>query len=193
MFKNKKDILFYALFFAFLIFLNTPYGLGTRSKLTQGVTFVKSLVFPPKVNDTGKREALTTYNVSFKGIANADDVNLEDLKGKVVFINHWATWCPPCRAEMPSLHRLYTDYKDKVAFIFLTTDSKNDVEKYYSSKGFDFPTYNLKSRLPEQVNTTSLPATFILDKEGKVSLEEFGPADWNSTKVRETLDELLAE
>jgi len=191
MFKKKKDILFYLAFFAFLIFLNTPYGLGTRAKLTQGITYIKSSIFPPKI--TNERLALSNYNVSFKGINNAQDMSLNDANGKVVFINHWATWCPPCRAEMPSLNKLYTDYKDKVTFIFLTAESKNVVEKYYKAKNFDFPTYNLGSRLPDEINTTSLPATFILDKQGKVTLEEFGASDWNSKKVRETLDQLLAE
>ncbi|NNC69283.1 MAG: TlpA family protein disulfide reductase [Flavobacteriaceae bacterium] len=191
MFKKKKDILFYIAFFAFLIFINTSYGLGTKAKLTQGLTYIKSLLFPPKI--ANERLALSTYNVALKGINNAQNLNLKDAKGKVVFINHWATWCPPCRAEMPSLNNLYADYKNKVTFIFLTDESKNVVEKYYNAKNFDFPTYNLESRLPDEINTTSLPATFILDKQGKVSLEEFGASDWNSVKVRETLDRLLAE
>lgn len=191
--KNRKSLFLNILFLVFVFFLFTPYSLGLRAKLLQGFTYAKGQFFSPKKNDQTNRTSLATYNVSFKGIHNAENTNLESLKGKVVFINHWATWCPPCRAEMPSLHKLYSDYKDKIVFIFLTTDSKKDVGKYYISKGFDFPTYNLLSPLPKEINTTSIPATFILDKQGKVSLEEFGPADWNSSKVRKTLDELLVE
>ena len=193
MFSKKKDLLFYLIFFAFLLFLMTPYGLGTKAKLTQGLTYVTSKLFPPEINDQDERVVLSSYNVAFEGINNAEDINLASLKGKIVFINHWATWCSPCRAEMPSLNRLYADYKDKVTFVFLTTDSKKDVEKYYTNKGFDFPTYSLKSRIPQQISSNTIPATFILDKEGKVSLEEYGPEDWNSDKVRATLDELLTE
>ena len=76
-------------------------------------------------------------------------------------------------------------------FFFLTTDPKKAVDTYYKANEFEFPTYNSTSRLPEQINTRTLPATFILDKEGKVVLEEFGPADWNTAKVRVILDELL--
>jgi hypothetical protein len=92
---------------------------------------------------------------------------------------------------MPSLDKLYRDYGNRVSFIFLTNDPKKAIDKYYMANEFDFPTYNSTSRLPEQINTTTLPATFILDKEGKVVLEEFGPADWNTKKVRSILDELL--
>ncbi|MDP5082326.1 MAG: TlpA family protein disulfide reductase, partial [Winogradskyella sp.] len=51
-----------------------------------------------------------------------DTIDFENTKGKVVFINFWATWCPPCIAEMPSLQALYQDYNDKVIFLFITSD-----------------------------------------------------------------------
>ncbi len=92
---------------------------------------------------------------------------------------------------MPSLDRLYRDYADKVSFLFLTNDPKKAVDKYYEAYNFDYPTYMPISRLPEQINTNTLPATFILDKEGRVVLEEFGPADWNTNSVRELLDKLV--
>jgi thiol-disulfide isomerase/thioredoxin len=189
----KKKHIYNILFFGFLLFLFTPYGLGTRAKLTQGITYVKSFVFPPSANKSNERKALDTYDVKFKAVAYANDTNLEALKGKVVFINHWATWCPPCRAEMPSLQKLYSDYNDKTEFIFATAETKKVVDRYYSAKEFNLPTYNIVSKVPQQINTNSLPATFILDKEGKVFLDEFGAADWNSSKVRKLLDELLAE
>ncbi len=117
--------------------------------------------------------------------------NGREWLGKVVIVNNWATRCGPCRAEMPSLDRLYRDYADKVSFLFLTNDPKKAVDKYYEAYNFDFPTYMPISRLPEQINTNTLPATFILDKEGRVVLEEFGPADWNTNSVRELLDKLV--
>lgn len=181
------------LFFGFIIFIFTPYGMGTRAKLTQGVTYVKTFVFPPSAANEAERETLDTYNVNLKGIAYASDVNLESLKGKVVFINYWATWCSPCRAEMPSLKNLYADYKDKVVFLFLTSDNKSKVEKFYSSNKYKFPTYNPLSNLPKQISSTSIPATFVLDKQGRVVVSEVGAADWNSNSVRKTIDELLAE
>ncbi len=191
--KKRRSLLLNILFFIFLFFLFTPYSLETRAKLTQGLTYLKGFITSPEVNKINNRKTLDNYNTVLSGINNANNTNLNDLKGNVVLINHWATWCPPCRAEMPSLNKLYKDYSEKVTFLFLTTDTKQVVEKYYKENDFDFPTYNLNSQLPEQINTRSIPATFILDKNGNVALEEFGPADWNNKKVRETIDGLLAE
>lgn len=189
----KKKHIYNILFWGFIIFLFTPYGLGTKAKLTQGVLYVKGMVFSPSGDEVSERTSLDTYNVELIALANAESINLSALKGKIVFINHWATWCPPCRAEMPSLHNLYKDYADKIEFIFLTTDPKKAIDKYYAANDFSFPTYGISSAIPQQINTTSIPATFILDKEGKVFLKELGAADWNSGKVRKMLDELLIQ
>jgi len=180
------------LFFGFLIFLFTPYGLNTRAKLTQGVAYVKTLIMPPKAETVNDRIEFNT-DFSLKGVTNATDVNLNDLKGEVVFINYWATWCPPCRAEMPSLQSLYDDYKEKVSFVFITSDEKSKVDAFYTKHNYELPTYNILSNPPKEIDTQSLPATFVIDKNGNVALSEFGPANWNSTKVRELLDNLIKE
>ncbi len=187
----KRKYISNLLFFGFIIFLFTPYGLNTKAKITEGLLYIKGILMTPAVKSTEERITLENFNVNLKEVSNARDINLNSLKGKVVFINHWATWCGPCRAEMPSLNKLYRDYADKVSFIFLTNDPKKAVDKYYEAYNFDFPTYMPISALPEQINTTTLPATFILDKEGRIILEEFSPADWNTTSVRELLDELI--
>ena len=189
---NKKTI-YNILFIAFIIFLFTPYGLGVKSKLIQGITYVKTFVFSPSAANVDERIELDTYDFKLKGIANATDLNLESLKGKVIFINYWATWCPPCRAEMPMIQKLYDDYKDKIVFLFLTSDDQFKVEKFYVDHSYEFPTYNLLSNPPQQIDTKSIPATFILDKQGKVAISEFGAEDWNSNTVRKLLDELLLQ
>ena len=187
----KRKYISNLLFFGFIIFLFTPYGLNTKAKITEGLLYIKGILMTPAVKSTEERITLENFNVNLKEVSNARNINLNSLKGKVVFINHWATWCGPCRAEMPSLNKLYRDYADKVSFIFLTNDPKKAVDKYYEAYNFDFPTYMPISALPEQINTTTLPATFILDKEGRIILEEFSPADWNTTSVRELLDKLI--
>ncbi len=189
---NKK-VISNVLFFGFIIFLFTPYGLSTKAKLTQGITYLKTFIFPPSVTDLLEREKLDTYDFKLQGIVDTTDINLKSLKGKVVFINYWATWCAPCIAEMPMIQKLYDDYKDKVEFVFITSDKTAKVEKFYSNHNYNFPTYNMLSNPPKQIDTRSIPATFILDKQAKVALAEFGPADWNSDKVRNLLDKLLAE
>ncbi len=181
------------LFIGFIIFLFTPYGAGTRAKLIQGVTYVKTMIFSPSADKVEDREKLTSLDVSLTGISNASDINLKELKGKIIFINYWATWCPPCRAEMPSIQALYNDYKDKVAFVFLTSDNKVKVDNYFLENKFSLPTYNLQTNTPAQISTRTLPTTFIIDKKGNLAAKETGASNWNSGGVRKMLDKLLAE
>lgn len=188
--KLSKKTLNNIVFFGLLILMITPFG---RTKFNQGFAYVKTFLFSPSAEDENERTALTTLNLPLKGIANAEDINLKVLKGEVVFINYWATWCPPCRAEMPMIDKLYSDYKNKITFLFITSDTKNEVDAYFNKKGYIFPTYNVLANPPEEIHTGSLPTTFILDKKGRVAFEEYGAADWNSNKVRSLLDNLLNE
>ncbi len=191
--KLSKKMIYNILFFGFIIFLFTPYGTGTKAKLIQGVTYIKTMLIPTSANDAKDREKISSLELSLKGISNASDINLKSLKGKVIFINYWATWCPPCKAEMPSIQALYNDYKDKVAFVFITSDKKTKVDAYYTANKYNLPTYNMLSNPASQINTRSLPTTFIVDKNGKVALKKVGALNWNSTKVRKMLDTLLIE
>ncbi|MEE9349654.1 MAG: TlpA disulfide reductase family protein [Flavobacteriaceae bacterium] len=191
--KFTKKMWSNILFFGFIIFLFTPYGASTKAKLIQGVTYVKTLIFAPSADEVINRKVISSLDLSLKGISYANDVNLASQKGKVIFINYWATWCPPCRAEMPSIQSLFNDYKDKVSFIFITSDDKSKVDKYYSENKYKLPTYNMLSNPASEINTRSLPTTFIIDKQGRLALKETGASNWNSGKVRKMLDDLINE
>jgi len=115
--KITKKMWSNILFWGFLIFLFTPYGADTKAKLIQGVTYVKTMLFSPSAEVVSSRENISSLDLELKGISNATDMNLTSQKGKVIFINYWATWCAPCRAEMPSIQSLYNDYKDKIEFV----------------------------------------------------------------------------
>ncbi|MGN6618522.1 MAG: TlpA family protein disulfide reductase, partial [Ilyomonas sp.] len=92
-----------------------------------------------------------------------------DLKGKVVFINFWASWCPPCRAEMPSLHELYKKFKadDRIVFLFVNEDEDLAKAKAYLQKeGFSFPFVFATGTVPYQIFSGTLPTTIVLNKQG---------------------------
>lgn len=191
--KISKKMWSNILFFGFIIFLFTPWGSPIKTRLSQGVTYIKSFIMPTSAKEVGKRVEMVSLNMELKGISSASNINLETLKGKVIFINYWATWCGPCKAEMPSIQALYNDYKDKITFLFITNDEKSKVENFYTKNNYKLPTYNLSSASPEQISTRSIPATFVIDKSGKLALKEFGASNWNSSSVRKMLDDLLAE
>lgn len=165
----------------------------TRRTIQIGLHKGLSLINQSSLIDLEDRKSVVYAD--WKLISDKDDKTLkfEDTKGKVVFINFWATWCPPCIAEMPSLQELYNDYKDKVVFLFVTKDGFETVEKFKTKRGFNFEVFNPISKTPSELVTESIPRTFIVNKEGKIVVDESGALDWNSMIVRQQLDNLLSE
>jgi len=120
-------------------------------------------------------------------------LNFESLKGKVIFLNIWATWCPPCIAEMPNIQSLYNKVgSDKIAFVMLSVDEggQQKVKKFIDKKGYTFPVYMPASAFPEEFYSQSIPTTFIINKEGKIIARQEGMADYNTQQVRDFLQKL---
>lgn len=113
-------------------------------------------------------------------------------KGKVTFISYWATWCPPCIAEMPSIALLYADYGNKVDFLLITQEEPEVVARFLEKKEMNLPAVISRMKTPELLQERSIPTNYIIDKEGKIVLKEQGAANWNSDEVRVLLDGLLA-
>jgi thiol-disulfide isomerase/thioredoxin len=117
-----------------------------------------------------------------------------DLKGKVIFINFWASWCPPCRAEMPDLEKLYQKLKDDDRFVFLFMNEDQDKNKgiqYLEKNHFTIPFYNRSGNVPNEIFSGSLPTTVVINKEGKIVLKHQGMAGYNSENFIRQLKELL--
>ena len=154
------------------------------------VYFIRLISFAPSVKRVENQKTLQHTNWELKGI-NTENLHFNNLDNKVVFISFWATWCPPCVAEMPSMKALYQDYKDKVTFLFITDEDWNTVSKFYAKNEFNFPTYNQVTNSPKEFESSSIPATFIVSKDKKIVIDKKGPADWNSDSTRKLLDDLL--
>lgn len=155
--------------------------------------FVQRIIaFSPSETSKEKRETLRDYDWILQN-RNNEEVNLKDAKGKVILINSWATWCPPCVAEMPSLQKLYDVYGDEVQFYFVTSENPKPVDKFMEKHQYNLPVYYQEYASPEQLQSRALPTTFVLSKNGEIVVKETGVADWNSKKIRNLLDKLLAE
>jgi thiol-disulfide isomerase/thioredoxin len=116
-------------------------------------------------------------------------VNLSSLKGKKVFVNLWATWCPPCRAEIPSIEKLAakTD-KNKVAFVMLALDNQFEKAISYAAKNkMTLPVYYPAENLPPLFNVEGIPTTFIFDEQGKLIHQQVGSVDYNTSKYIDML------
>ena len=117
--------------------------------------------------------------------------SLEEFKGKVIFLNMWATWCPPCIAEMPSINKLHEKMGDKVAFVMLSLDEDFETAKAFDKrKGYNLPIYTRGSNLPQMYQSSTVPTTYIIDADGNLALTHKGMADYNTTKFRKFLNSL---
>lgn len=108
-------------------------------------------------------------------------VDLSALTGKVVVLNFWATWCPPCIREMPSLQAFYNKYQTSsdVEFLVIEVDNKPDLAKSFVEKNnFTFPVYSPASMIPEAFLGQSIPTTVILNKKGEISYRHEGMSDF---------------
>lgn len=134
-------------------------------------------------------------NASFLNVNNKE-TSLKDLRGKVVVLNFWATWCPPCIREMPSLNRLFLDLRPNKDIVFMAIDVDKNIEgasKFMAKNKFELPLYVINGSLPTELETNSIPMTVILDKKGKVAVKYAGMVDFSNAKIKEGLEQLVAE
>ena len=182
---NKTNIIFLII----IILLIIP-----KTRVALQVFMHKGLSF---VNQSSLIEESERKTVSYDNwlLMSEDNevLNFTEIQGKVVLVNFWATWCPPCIAEMPSFQKLYHDYKDKVVFLFVTNEDFDRVAKFKENKGYNFKIYNPLKESPKTLKTSIIPRTFIINKKGEIVVNESGAVNWNSDKVRNQLDQLLSE
>ena len=188
--KSKKNIsLQNIIFIAIIILLLIPQ---TRQPLQVFLHKGLSYVNTSSVIDKNERKNISDKSWKLKSETN-QLINLKSTSGKVVLINFWATWCPPCIAEMPSLQDLYNDYENKVVFLFLTNEDFETVKNFKEKKDFNFEVFQPVSQAPSDLMTRSIPRTLIINKSGDIVVDESGALDWNSETVRNQLDTLLSE
>jgi thiol-disulfide isomerase/thioredoxin len=121
-------------------------------------------------------------------------MNTSQLRGKTLFINIWATWCGPCRIEMPTIQALY-EHSDssKVAFLMISVDEAGHREKvrsFLTDKDFTFPVFTPVGSLPSLLQVGSIPTTFVVAPDGRVVMRESGLANYNTSEMRELLRSL---
>ncbi|WP_254779157.1 TlpA disulfide reductase family protein [Pedobacter sp. ok626] len=188
---NKKNIIngLFLGFFLILIFVPSAKALMIRGLMEIGL--FRPSVEIPKENATPEAAA-DLSGISFKD-ASGRIVDLGNLKGKVIFLNFWATWCPPCLAEMPSVNKLYEQFKDDKDVVFILVDADSDFaksKKFMDEKDYKMPVFAVASNIPEQIFKGSLPTTVVFDKQGRISYNEVGAANYASPKFIDFIKKL---
>lgn len=183
--KSQISNLFFILVIAVLIIPQTRKPI--QIFLNKGMALIS-----PSIESKEKITVLKSYDWKLKDEAG-HIFDFKQAKGKVVLINFWATWCPPCIAEMPSLQALYNDYQNRVEFLFVTTDWYSEINAFLEKNKYTFKVYRSLNNESELFDVPTIPRTFLIDKEGNIIIDESGAANWNSDKVRTTIDGQLKQ
>jgi len=123
-------------------------------------------------------------------------VALADFRGQIIVLNFWATWCPPCIEEMPSLNRLAEHYKGKdLKIIGLSVDEDAEAySEFLANNQINFLTLRDAARnTSDRYGTYRFPETYIINREGRLAQKIIGPRDWTSPQMIAYFDELLAK
>lgn len=124
------------------------------------------------------------------------EIHLSDFKGKVVFLNFWATWCPPCREEIPSMMKLNQAMAGKpfeMLAVSIDEGGKDAVENYFKKSGLMLPALlDTDNAISKRYGTTGVPETFILDKKGVILKKIVGGMDWSDPQVIAYFNEIIS-
>lgn len=181
--KIAGDIIFYT----FIILMIIP---ATRKPIS--TTIIKLTMGKPKVETTVTGPMITSQDLQITmEDMEGNPLRLGDFQGEVILLNFWATWCPPCRAEMPSIQELYNDYGDKIAMLLVSSEEKPVIRTYLEEHDYDLPVFIQRSALTSTFPVRSIPTTYLINKKGEILLEKKGAANWNAKDFREQLDALL--
>lgn len=150
---------------------------------------LKDLFFPVAAIENAVTLQDSDMDIELKGI-NAPNTNLKNLKGdKLIFLNFWGTWCPPCREEWPTIQKLYDSKKGKIDFVLIAMqDEEEKVIKFMKDNNYSVPVYIAQSPISNTVLPKVFPTTFLLDKNGRILLKEDASKDWNSKSVHQFID-----
>ncbi len=184
-------------------FLNRYFflGLGVGVVLTIGTIIgagvILALLYMPSPEDLGamlpppdppSHELLPVYghaeyDWSVRSL-DGTQIALSDFKGKVVFLNLWATWCLPCVAEMPSIQNLYDELEaDNVVFLVMTDEDHETVQEFLRQRQLHLPIY-IYDELPDVFRPPGLPTTYVVNRDGLIVYRHTGAARWEGQAFR---------
>lgn len=183
--SNISNLLFLA-FAAFLFFSPDAKTILIKGLLLTGL-------YHADAPDSSLKDHSSAPEAIFRS-QNGEVINIQKNTGKVYFINFWATWCPPCRAEMPSINALSSKImnKENVKFIMVDVDNKMDSSvKYMQKRGMNLEVYTAISSIPDVLFNGTLPTTVIIDSKGKIVFRHTGVANYDSEEMINFINTLV--
>lgn len=191
-----KKLLFLTLLFSLMIFTAFAGGKAEEEPVAETSEPVDMTALYIKLNRAGfdtPSEALPSIDFELPNLQGVSE-KLSDYKGQVVFLNFWATWCGPCRSEMPAMEAVYNELKDD-GFVILAVDLGEDretVQKFVDEFGLTFPVLlDETGSTGGQYDARSIPTTYMVDREGNILGRAIGARPWEEESYMELFKEIL--
>ncbi len=183
LFSKISDLVFVIFVIAMLI---------PSSRREVGAFIIRIVSMSPSTIDNAEQKSVSIADMQWQLVSiDGQKVQLADFEGKPIFINFWATWCPPCVAELPEIQDLYNVYHDKVAFVLVTDESIEVIQKFMQQKNYHLPIYFVQSAIPQKFVSSSIPTTYLISPAHKIVIEKTGAAKWNSNAMHNLIDEMI--
>lgn len=185
--KNRLALFFDILFYLFVILIIIP---PTRKKVSSLI--LRGTLHQPIFTGSSDSATISSEDLNWELVSNSGErVSLSQVQDSVIFLNFWATWCPPCIAEMPSIQRLYDEYGKRVSFILVSQESPQTIEAFLEKNGYSLPTHSPLNQAPEIFSHRSIPTTFIISRSGEIVMRHKGATKWDGNKIKRMLEEEL--
>ena len=194
----KKQLIFASLFLIGLLYLNSCSAKAEEIKSNESLTGLFNAAGLPLLKN---RFPVRDFSLPLAGQAAAPLVSAVnqspgDYKGKVVFLNFWATWCGPCRSEMPSMEALYRRYKDRGLEILAVNsmEREQDVLAFMKNYELSFPALlDTDGKVGSSYAVRAIPTTYLIDRNGMIVTGLTGTIDWDTPKIHAAIEALLEE
>jgi len=177
--------------FAFVIIMVLLLIPGSRNAISR--TIIRYSLFQPHENKSIKYLSNSFYSWKIQDIRAKKIITLDELKDKVLFVNFWATWCPPCVAEMPSIEKLNTLYGNKIAIILVNDEPDAVIQPFLTANDIRTPVFQSISSVPAELASESFPTTFLISKNGRIVISRRGAAKWDGPVMSDLIEKLLKE
>ncbi len=183
--KKAGDVLFWLL----LVLLILP---GPRKVIATAVNRIVLLVRTPSM--PGSSSGVPLQETDFRWTVRdvrGEAVPMDVFRGQVIFLNFWATWCPPCVAELPEIQKAYDRFGEEVAFVLVTGEDPAKVTAFFEKHGYELPVYFQTGPIPDVFAHRAIPTTFIVSRDERIVLSKKGAMNWDSGSTSRMFQKLI--
>jgi len=165
--KSRLTLVFDIFFYLFILLMLIP---PTRKKISSLVLQVT--LHQPIFTGSAESGSIDEEVLNWELVAsNGERIKFTDLQDNVIFVNFWATWCPPCIAEMPGIQELYDEFGDRVSFILVSQENRQTVNGFLRKHDYSLPTHSPMTQTPSVFSHRSIPTTFIISRSGEIVMK----------------------